>query len=55
MPMNQYEYMQIPTKDIPTSIMDQYNLKPLVHKNHVLVEIGEGMYGLPQAGILTNI
>jgi hypothetical protein len=54
MPMNCYEYMRIPTKDIPASIMEQYNLEPLVHNNHVLVKIRKGMYGLPQAGMLVN-
>jgi hypothetical protein len=46
--------MRIPTKDIPTIIMDQCNLAPLVNNKHVLVEIQKGMYGLPQAGILAN-
>jgi hypothetical protein len=51
-PMPRYEYMRIPTKDIPQTIMEQYNLAPLVHKGYVLVEIRKGMYGLPQAGLL---
>jgi hypothetical protein len=54
-PMNCYEYMRIPVKDIPDNIMIQYQLAPLVHHGHVLVEIRKGMYGLPQAGILANI
>jgi hypothetical protein len=53
--MNRYKYMRIPIKDIPTNIVDQYNISGLVHKNgHVLVEIHEGMYGLPQPGIIAN-
>ena len=32
--------------------MDQYNLWPLVHNDHVMAEVRKGMYGLPQAGIL---
>ena len=51
-PMDRYEYMRIPAKDIPADIMEQYNLAPLVHNGHVLTEIRKGMYGLPQAGIL---
>jgi hypothetical protein len=51
-PMDCYEYMRIPAKDIPADIMEQYKLAPLVHKGHVLTEIRKGMYGLPQAGIL---
>ncbi|KAI2490331.1 hypothetical protein MHU86_24250 [Fragilaria crotonensis] len=53
-PMAQFEYMWIPVKFIPSNIMDQYNLAPLVHNNMVMVEIRMGMYGLPQAGILAN-
>ena len=53
-PMERYEYMRIPVRDIPPSIMTQYNLLPLVFKDHVLVEIQKGMYGLPQAGIIAN-
>jgi hypothetical protein len=53
-PMGRYEYMRIPVKFIPISIMEQYNLAPLVHNGHVMVEIRKGMYGLPQAGILAN-
>jgi hypothetical protein len=52
--MERYEYMRIPVRDIPPSIMTQYNLLPLVFKDHVLVEIQKGMYGLPQAGIIAN-
>ena len=51
-PMDRYEYMHIPAKDIPTNIMEQSNLAPLVHHGHVLTEIRKGMNGLPQAGIL---
>jgi hypothetical protein len=30
--------------------MTKYKLLPLVHHDHVYVEIRKGMYGLPQAG-----
>jgi hypothetical protein len=53
-PMARYEYMRIPTSAIPDVIMQEYDLAPLVHNGHVLVEIRKGMYGLPQAGILAN-
>ena len=52
--MEQYEYMHIPIKHIPEVIMTQYQLKPLIHNGHIMVEIHKGMYGLPQAGILAN-
>jgi len=51
-PMDRYEYMRIPAKDIPANIMEQYNLAQLVHNGHVLTKIRNSMYGLPQAGIL---
>mmetsp|Transcript_25840 Transcript_25840/g.36772 ORF Transcript_25840/g.36772 Transcript_25840/m.36772 type:complete len:290 (-) Transcript_25840:243-1112(-) len=53
-PMEQYEYMRIPLNIIPDTIIDEYNLRPLIHKGHVYVEIQKGMYGLPQAGKIAN-
>jgi hypothetical protein len=50
----QYEYMQIPISVIPDSIMTKYKLLPLMHHDHVYVEIRKGMYGLPQAGWIAN-
>ncbi len=52
--MDEYEYMWIPVKYIPEYIMEEYNLKELIHNGQVMVEIMKGMYGLPQAGILAN-
>jgi hypothetical protein len=52
MPLEEYEYMRIPVDMIPQTIMDQYNLAPLVERGFVMVEIRNGIYGLPQAGIL---
>ena len=53
-PMDRYEYMRIPIAMIPEVIIEQYNLRPLIHNGHVYVEIRRGMYGLPQAGRLAN-
>jgi hypothetical protein len=53
-PMNRYEYMCIPEKDIPATIMTQYNLAPLLHNGAVYIKIRKGMYGLPQAGRIAN-
>jgi hypothetical protein len=52
--MTQYEYMCIPHQMLPPTIMEQYNLTPLIHNNSVYVEIRKGMYGLPQPGKLAN-
>jgi hypothetical protein len=47
--------MQIPIAVIPKqSIMTKYKLLPLLHHDHVYVEICKGMYGLPQAGKIAN-
>ena len=53
-PMENYEYMRIPVRHIPDIIMTQYQLAPLIHNDHIMVEIQKGMYGLPQAGLLAN-
>jgi len=50
-----YAYMCIPVSVLPPEIIDHYKLQPLVHKGHIYVKICHGMYGLPQAGKLTNI
>ena len=52
--MERKEYMRIPIAHIPQLIVELYDLLPLVRNGYVLVEIGKGMYGLPQAGILAN-
>ena len=44
------EYLRLPVSIIPQAIMDLYQLHDLVHNGYVYVEIGKGMYGLPQAG-----
>ena len=53
-PMNYYEYMRIPVKNIPQDIMDQYNLPDLIVNWHALAEIRKDMYGLPQASIIAQ-
>ena len=39
---------------IPEEIIQQYNLRNLVHKGFVYMENQKGMYGLPQAGKIAN-
>ena len=53
-PMDDYEYMFIPTNSIPEEIIAHYKLRDLVHNGRVYIEIRHGMYGLPQAGILVE-
>jgi hypothetical protein len=53
-PMESCEYMCIPIKIIPQEIIAEYNLLSLVSVGHVYIEVQKGMYGLPQASILSN-
>jgi hypothetical protein len=53
-PMARYEYMRLRIKLIPEEIIKAYDLRSKTHKDHVYMEIRQGMYGLPQAGILAN-
>ena len=53
-PMNRYEYMKLPLDIVPEEIIQQYNLINLAHKGFVYMDIQEGVYGLPQAGKISN-
>ena len=52
--MNRYEYMWIMMSDIPQDIINQYGLKEKAVNGTVVVEIRKGMYGLKQAGCISN-
>jgi hypothetical protein len=54
LPASRYEHLRIHADKIPTSIMDKYNLTPLIYNRHVYFEIRKCMYGLPQAGKLSQ-
>jgi hypothetical protein len=53
-PLDRPEYLCIPVTLIPEEIMREYQLQRLVKNGNVLARIDNGMYGLPQAGILAN-
>ena len=55
-PMPEYKYFCIPVRHVPKSIMKQYQFreKDLIHNGFALSKIHQGMYWLPQAGILVN-
>ena len=53
-PMNIYEYMKLPLDITPEEIIQQYNLRNLIHKGFVFMDIQKGKYGLPQAGKISN-
>ena len=54
-PMARYEYMRLKLADMPTDIVDHYNLRNVATPDgYVYCEIRKGMYGLPQAGIIAQ-
>ena len=49
------EFMRIPLKTTPHEIIDAYNLDKLVYnQGWIYVRTKKGMYGLKQAGIISN-
>jgi hypothetical protein len=54
-PMDQYEYMRLSIDLFPEHTMRQYNLRQHARKGYIYVEIRKAIYGLPQAGILSNL
>jgi hypothetical protein len=53
-PLGRLEYMVINLLSLPQETIDKYNLMELAQDGKVYIEIHNGMYGLPQAGILAN-
>ncbi len=55
LPPSRYEYIRISLKMIPAEIMKRYQLYGLERSCFVYFEIRHCMYGLPQAGRLSQI
>ncbi len=54
-PMKRPEYMQLKITDIPDEIIQEYELMLLVTQDqYVYCETTQGMYSLPQAGIIAQ-
>ena len=53
-PLKRKEYLRLSLRDIPEEIINEYNLHDKAINGHVYVEVGKGMYGLPQSGLLAN-
>jgi hypothetical protein len=53
-PLDRKEYMSISLKHIPSDIQERYNIFDMVHNGYILMEISKGIYGLPQAGKLSQ-
>ncbi len=54
MPLDRYEYMEMPISLSPQDIIEHYDLRNKALNGYVYMEICKGMYGLPQPGILAN-
>ena len=52
--MKRKEYMRIKLTDIPDEIVNEYKLHKIATDGWIFVEIGRGMYGLPQSGIIAQ-
>jgi hypothetical protein len=53
-PLRRFEYMVINLASLLQETIEKYDLNELAQDEKVYIEIQKGMYGLPQAGILTN-
>ena len=53
--MDQFEYMNLKLSNLPKDFVKLYNLTAKFYKNGFFyLEIRRGMYGFPQAGILSQ-
>ena len=53
-PLLRPEYVRIPIRLIPDSIVSKHHLSPFIANGSVLFQVSKGMYGLPQAGLLAQ-
>jgi hypothetical protein len=54
-PLKQPGYIRVKIDNIPKEIINEYKLREIANKQGmVCIEVTKGMYGLPQAGLLTN-
>ena len=53
-PLERPEYMRISEKHLTKRIIEKYKLQGMIHNGHVLMEITKGIYGLKQAGKLSQ-
>ena len=53
-PLDRYEYMCIPLTMFPEHVAQQYQLREKEKNGFIYVEIRKAIYGLPQAGVLSN-
>ncbi len=52
-PMTRYKYMRLKLSDMPEDVIEHYRLLDIATLDgYVYCKIRQGMYGLPQAGII---
>jgi hypothetical protein len=54
LPAERHEFIQIERKKIPDQSMLDHQLDPLLYNNNVYFRIEKRMYGLPQAGRMSQ-
>ena len=53
-PFDMYEYIRIIVKLVPQEFIEMNNLETKIKTGHIYMDIQKGMYGCPQAVILSN-
>ena len=53
-PLPRPEYIRIQRKLIPDTVIKRHLLEPYLTNTSILLEVNQGMYGLPQAGYLAQ-
>ena len=54
-PMARYEYMRLRIADMPDNVIEHYNLRnKATPDGYISCKNQKGIYGLPQAGIITQ-
>jgi len=54
-PIPQYEYLKLKLTDMPAEIIEEHGLKEKATEDgHIYIEIMNGIYGLPQSGLLAQ-
>ena len=53
-PLERPEYYRLPAKHIPPSVLDEFDLHQYIDNGHILMQVDKTMYGLPQAGSISQ-
>ena len=54
--LKDYQYIRYAISEIPQEIIDEYNLKTIVHEDgYCYAEIRKALYGLRESGFVANV